>query len=199
MRRLQQFASSTLAAVLVLTALNVAICWPLFHIEYIDHFNSIEGSFIAISRFITRHWGDFSWFPLWHCGMPYQDTYVPLLHMVVAIAATLAKTSVAHAYHVVIALAYALGPGTLYLMAVRLGAHRGAAFLSGLFYSLLSPSTFFLPDIARDVGGLWLDRRLQVLTTYGEGPHITAMTVAPLAILALESTLARRTGRPLAL
>src|SRR5262245_28142176 len=102
MRRLQQLASSRLAAALVLTALNVAICRPLFDIEYIDHFNSIEGSFIAISRFLTRHWSDFSWFPLWHCGMPYQDTYVPLLHLVVAIAAALGKMTVAHAYHVVI-------------------------------------------------------------------------------------------------
>jgi hypothetical protein len=37
----------------------------------------VEGYFIAIARYISGHWGDFSWFPLWHCGMPYQDTYVP--------------------------------------------------------------------------------------------------------------------------
>src|SRR5258708_7251796 len=121
MHRLRQLATSSFAAVLALIALNVAICWPLFHIEYIDHFNSIEGSVIAISRYMTAHWGDFSWFPLWHCGMPFQDTYVPLLQTVVAITATLGKMSAAHAYHVVVGVAYVLGPVTLYFMALRLG------------------------------------------------------------------------------
>ncbi len=198
MRRLQQLANSSLAAVLVLTALNLAICRPLFQIEYIDHFNSIEGAFIAIPRYIASHWDGFSWFPLWQCGMPFQNTYVPMLHLVVAIAATLGKVSAARAYHIVVAVTYSLGPATLYLMAVRLGAHRVAAFLSALFYSLLAPSTLLMPDVAQEAGGLWLYRRLQVLTLYGEGPHISTMTLAPLAILALENTLTRRTGRTLA-
>src|SRR5712671_1066339 len=65
--------SSHIAAVIVLTALNAAICWRLFKTEYIDHFNSNEGSAIAIARYMSSHWGQFSWWPLWHCGMPYQD------------------------------------------------------------------------------------------------------------------------------
>ena len=131
--------------------------------------------------------------------MPYQDTYVPLLHIVVAIAASLGHISAARAYHGVIGLTYALGPLALYFMAVRLGATRGAAFLSALFYSLFSPSALLMPDVARDIGGLWYARRLQVLTVYGEGPHISAMTLLPVAILALENALASRTVRRLAL
>ena len=184
-------------AVCSLTALNLAVCWRLFQVEYMDEFRSIEGSFIAIARYISRHWGDFSWFPLWHCGMPYQDTYVPALHLVVAVVATLGKISAARAYHGVTAVTYALGPATLYWMAVRMGSHRAAAFLAALFYSLYSPAALLMPDVARDLGGLWSARRLQVLTVYGEGPHVTAMTIAPLALLALENALRRRSGRAL--
>jgi len=187
------------AAVVSLTALNLAICWRLFKAEYTDHFDSIEGSFIAIARFLSTHWRDFSWWPFWHCGMPYQDTYVPLLHLVVAATASLAHISAARAYHSVVGAGYALGPAALYLLAVRLGAHRGAAFLAGLTYSLFSPSTLIMPDVARDVGGFWYARRLQVLTMYGEGPHVTALALIPIAILALENALTKRTGRALAL
>ena len=188
-----------ISAFLLLTALNLSICWRLFKVEYSANFASIEGSFIAIARYVSRHWGGFSWWPLWHCGMPYQDTYVPLLHLAVASTASLMHLSAARAYHGVTGMMYALGPGTLYLVAVRLGARRGAAFLAALFYSLFSPSALFLPAVARDMGGLWYARRLQVLTFYGEGPHISAMTLMPLAILALENALERKTRRALAL
>ncbi len=190
---------SNLSAVLVLTALNLSISWRLLKIEYTNAFSSVEGYFIAIARYISGHWGDFSWFPLWHCGMPYQDTYVPLLHMVVAATAGLGHIPAARAYHGVVGVTYALGAPALYWMAVRLGAPRGAAFLSALFYSLFSPSALLMADVARDLGGLWFSRRLQVLTVYGEGPHITAMTLLPVVILALENALVKKTGRALAL
>jgi hypothetical protein len=159
----------------------------------------VEGYFISIARYISGHWGDFSWFPLWHCGMPYQDTYVPLLHLVAAATASLGHIPAARAYHGVIGVTYALGAPALYWMAVRLGAPRGAAFLSALFYSLFSPSALLMADVARDLGGFWYGRRLQVMTVYGEGPHVTAMTLLPVAILALECALVKRTGRALAL
>jgi hypothetical protein len=182
-----------------LTGLNLSICWRFFRIEWTNHFSSIEGSFIAIARHISRHWGDFSWWPLWHCGMPYRETYVPLLHLLTAATATLGHMSAAHAYHTVIGAIYVFGPATLYLMAVRLGARRGAAFLAALFYSLCSPSAFFMPGVEKDIGGLWYARRLQVLAVYGEGPHISSMTLLPVVILALENALSSRTRRALAL
>jgi len=186
-------------AVIALTALNLAICWRLFKVEYTNNFSSIEGAFIGLARYISQHWGDFAWWPMWHCGMPYQDTYVPLLHLITAAVATVGHISAAHAYHSVIGAIYALGPAMLYLMAVRLGASRGAAFLSALCYSLFSPSALVMPDVVRDMGGLWFSRRLQVLTVYGEGPHISSMTMLPVVVLALENTLRRGTSRAFAL
>ena len=199
LQRAASAARSNLTAFLVLTALNLSISWRLLKVEYTNQFSSVEGYFIAIARYISGHWGDFSWFPLWHCGMPYQDTYVPLLHLVVAATASVGHIPAARAYHGVIGVTYALGAPALYWMAVRLGAPRGAALLSALFYSLFSPSALLMADVARDLGGLWYSRRLQVMTVYGEGPHVTAMTLLPVAVLALENALVKRTGRALAL
>ena len=191
--------STHLATCLALTVLNLSISWPLMKVEYTGHFISVEGYFIAMARYISGHWGDFSWFPLWHCGMPYADTYVPLLHLVVAATASLGHISAARAYHGVTGVTYALGAPALYWMAVRLGAPRGAALLSALGYSLFSPSALLMADVARDLGGYSYGRRLQVMTVYGEGPHVTAMTLLPLVVLALQNALVKRTGRAMAL
>src|ERR1700751_2981054 len=121
-----------LPAVSALAILNVCICAGLFTTAYLDEFSSVDGAFISIARYLSHHWGDHSWWPLWHCGMPYEDTYVPLLHLIVAAVSTLARISAAHAYHIVVGVTYTLGPVTLYLMAGYLGAERGWAFLSAL-------------------------------------------------------------------
>lgn len=187
-----------LLAMVALATLNLSICWRFFKIDYNGHFSSIEGAWVGLANYLSHHWGDFSWFPLWHCGMPYADTYVPLVHLMAAATASVFHCSAAHGYHAVTGVAYALGPVTLYLMASRLGAGPGNAFASALFYSLLSPCTLLMPDMAKDVGGFWNPRRLQVLVAYGEGPHIAAMALLPLAVLALQNAVHTRTRRALA-
>ncbi|HUB77883.1 MAG TPA: hypothetical protein VMB03_03755 [Bryobacteraceae bacterium] len=188
-----------LPPVVALAALNGWICAPLLAAGYTNQFSSIDGAFISIARYLSRHWSDHSWWPIWHCGMPYEDTYVPLLHLIVAGLASSGRISAAHAYHIVVGTAYVLGPVTLYLMAVYLGAGRGAALLSAAIYSLFSPSVLLMPAVARDLGGFWFGRRMQILTVYGEGPHISAMTLLPVAIAALAYALEKRTGRSFAL
>jgi hypothetical protein len=187
-----------LPALAVLAALNAWICGRLFTVEYTVQFSSIDGAFISLARYLSQHWGHHSWWPIWHCGMPFEDTYVPLLHVIVAAVATLGRVSAAHSYHIVVAVTYLFGPVTLYLMAVYLGASRGSAFLSAAIYSLFSPSALLMPGVARDLGGFLFGRRLQVLTVYGEGPHISAMTLLPVVIIALAYALEKRTGRALA-
>src|SRR5437762_6732684 len=83
----------------ILFGLNAWIAWRLFWVEYTGNFGSIEGSFIGLTRYLSRHWDSISWWPVWHCGMPYQDTYVPLLHLTVAFVAAATRTSPAHVYH----------------------------------------------------------------------------------------------------
>ena len=124
-----------------------------------------------------------------------RDTYVPLLHLSVAAIASLTSISAAHAYHIVTAVTYSLGAVALFFMAMRLGAGRGAAFLAALTYSLFSPSALLEPGVAADIGGWFHCRRLQVLTVYGEGPHVTSLALLMLAVLALQHAIETRTAR----
>ncbi len=185
-------SNRTALLALALFGINLYICHELFSIEYLRHLNSIEGAFIGIARYAMHHWGDLTWFPLWYSGIPYQNTYPPLLHLGVALWATVTGMSPAHAYHFVIALAYCLGPIALFALALRLSGSRWVAFAAGLMYSTLSMSAWIMPPVRNDLGSAFYPRRLQALVYYGEGPHVSALTLLPLAILAVELAMRRR-------
>jgi hypothetical protein len=177
-----------------LLALNVFVCAKLFSTEYLNQLGSIEGSFIAISRYTIDHFGDLKWWPLWFCGMPYQNVYGPLLHNLVALAAVVLKISPALAFHKTAALFYCLGPVTLFWMAYRFSGSLACGLWSGLLYSLVSPAAILFPTVRADVGGMWYLRRLYNLIVYGESPHIASLALMPLALIALDSAIRR--GRP---
>jgi hypothetical protein len=62
--------------------------------------------------------------------------------------------------------------------------------------ALLSPSFLFLTQIRQD-SAYWVPQRLHVLMAWGEGPHISALCVAPAALCA--AFLALRNWKPAAL
>jgi len=171
---------------------NVYICRELFRIEYLHQMGSIEGAFIGMSRYVTTHWNDLTWFPLWNGGAPFPTTYPPLLPLAVAFGAQLRGVSTALAYHQLIALAYCLGPVALFALALRLSGSRWAAFAAGLMYSTLSMSAWLVPAIARDLGSPFYPRRLHALLFYGEGPHVSSMTLLTLALLFLDIAISTR-------
>ncbi len=185
----------TLLLALALFLLNFYICRELFRIEYLRHMGSIEGAYIGISRYVMSHWRDLTWFPLWYGGVPFQNTYPPLLHLAVAFAAQVSGASPARAHHWVTALAYCMGPITVFALALRLTASRWAAFVAGAIYSSLSISAWLIPVIATDLGGHFYPRRLQALVFYGEGPHIAGMTLLPVGLLFLDLAITRRRAR----
>lgn len=187
-----RLSNRTVLLALALLGINLYICHELFSIEYLRHMGSIEGAFIGIARYAMRHWGDLTWFPLWYSGIPYQNTYPPLLHLGVALWATVTGMSPAHAYHFVIALAYCLGPLALFVLALRWSGSRWVAFAAGLMYSTLSMSAWIMPAVRADLGSAFFPRRLQALVYYGEGPHISSLTLLPIAILAIELAMTRR-------
>src|SRR5271163_963464 len=163
---------TTVLLAICLFGLNFYICHELFQVEYVRFMGSIEGAFIGLSRYAMAHWNDLTWFPLWNDGTPYATTYPPLLHLVVALIASLSGTSPAHAYHWVTALAYCLGPVALFALTLRMSGSRWAAFVAGLIYSSVSMSAWLIPFVARDLGSRFFPRRLQDLVYYGEGPHV---------------------------
>lgn len=104
----------------------------------------------------------------------------------------LGQISAAAAFHKVAAFLYCLGPVTLFWLAVRLTRSAGWSFCAGLAYSLVSPSAFLVGEIHRDLGSFFWDQRLHVMDVYGDNPHVSSLTLLPLAILALDVALEKR-------
>jgi hypothetical protein len=178
---------------LLLLALNLYIAMDLFSLEYSQFMGSIEAAYISISRYMIENWHDLTWFPLWYGGIPFQNTYPPFLHVLVALAAVLFRISPAQAHHIVTAIFYCLGPIALYALALRLTGSRSTSFWVAWFYSIISPCLFLMPLARKEVAGLLIPRRFDVLVVYGEGPHIAVLALLPAALLSLDLALLKRT------
>ncbi|HTS62834.1 MAG TPA: hypothetical protein VMH28_12480 [Candidatus Acidoferrales bacterium] len=184
--------AKTLGCAAVLFALNAYVTLRLFHTDYTRHMGSIEAAYIGLARYVSRHWNDLGWFPLWYGGIPYPDTYPPLLHWLCALAITVTGISPGMAHHFVTAALYSVGPAALFWMAWRLCGDRACALAAGLGYSLLSPTCFLVKEVRSDAGGYFAARRLDTLVVYGEGPHIASMCLLPIAIGMLHLALTKR-------
>jgi len=182
----------TTGCVALLAAVNASICRELFWTEYTRHLHSIEAAYVAISRYVIENWRDLSWFPLWYTGVSFQNSYPPLLHLVVAFVAAAGGISPALAHHAVTTALYCLGSVTLFWLALRLGADRLTALASGLAFSLLSPSGLLIPAVAADMGSPWYARRLHALVYYGEGPHVSSLALLPVAVVLAACALEKR-------
>ncbi len=187
----KSFASLAGLSVLLATV-NVYVCQELFRIEYLNHLGSIEAAFISIARYARDNFPDLTWFPLWYNGIPYQDSYPPLLHWMVAAVSWAAGWSAAHAYHATVAFFYCFGPVALFWMCYRMSRNAGASFFVGLLHSVVSPSAFLIQDVRHDLGSLLRPRRLQTLVVYGEGPHVTGLALLAISILIFDVALRER-------
>jgi hypothetical protein len=176
-----------------LLLLNVVIAARFFRFEYLSTTGMGEGLLFAYARFVRDSWPDVGWCRFWYDGMPLQNAYPPAMQFTVALFSYLSHLSVARTFHIVAAVMYCLGPVTLFWMALRLTRSVTWSFYAGLFYSLISPSAFLVPEIRRDLGTLFGARRLQTPVIYGDSPHVASLTLVPLAILALDVALQRRT------
>ncbi|HYL75976.1 MAG TPA: hypothetical protein VEU96_17325 [Bryobacteraceae bacterium] len=171
---------------------NAYVCRELFRTEYLAQLGSIEAAFISIARYAAANLTDLSWFPLWYNGIPYQNSYPPLLHFMVAVLARLTGWSAALSYHAVTAFFYCLGAVTVYFLCLYLSRSVAYSSLAGTLYSVLSPSAFLIADVRHDLGSVWHPRRLQTLLVYGEGPHIAGLALLPIAVIALGWCVNRR-------
>jgi hypothetical protein len=165
-------------------ALSAALIWPLFQTTYLDNWASIESTFIADARFLNQHWPHPRWQPLWYCGTRFDYIYPPALRYGTALIARIFTVPEARAYHIYTALFYCLGIAGVYLFLRVLSGSRGLAWLGAAAAALLSPSFVLLSDLRRDAGHWLVPQRLHVLLRYGEGPHITAFSLLPLALAA---------------
>ena len=183
---------TTAGGALALFALNALVTLRLFHVDYTRQMGSIEAAYVGLARYVAHHLSDLTWFPLWYGGIPYPDTYPPLLHWISGLAVALFGISPGLAYHAVTATIYAAGPAALFWMAWRLSGNRAAAFTAGLLYSLISPSCLLVKEVRFDAGGWFGPRRLGTLVVYGEGPHLISLLFLPLAVGLLHVALQKR-------
>jgi hypothetical protein len=165
-----------------LFTLNAIICWPLFRIEYLDDFQSNEGSWITFAKFLRENWPHVSWYPWSDAGMPFENTYLPGVSAIVALASWVGHTSPAHAFHFIAALAYSLAPVSLFLFAAGVSGRLVPAACAGLLWSLFSPSLIF-PDLLREMGTPWGIRRLRDIVFFGDTPHNVAICLLPVSLL----------------
>ena len=184
--------TKTFGCAALLFLFNAYITPLLFRTAYANEMPSIDAAFIGLARYASQHWNDMGWFPLWYGGVPYADSYPPLLHWVCGLVVTLAGVSPGLAYHFVTAMIYCLGPVTLFWMAWRLSGKRECALVAGMGYSLISPTLLLAASARVDADGFWGPRRLVTLVVWGEGPHQASMCLLPLAIGLLHVALQKR-------
>jgi hypothetical protein len=163
---------------------------PYFKVKYTDKWNSIESTFISDARFLAAHWPHPQWQPLWYTGTRFDYIYPPALRYGTAAISKVTGFWPVKAYHFYTIFFYCVGIAGVYLL-IRAGSRsRGAAWLGAAATALMSPSFLFLKDMRLDSGPL-VPERLGVLIRYGEGPHMTALALIPIALaftwLALEN------------
>ncbi len=174
----------TLLPLLIFLA-NFLMVRKLFVVEFTPYIFSTEGTFTTIARTVAEHPFDLRWWPLWECGLPFQNTYLPLLHVAAGLWSRISGVSPALSIHQWTAAMFCIGPVFLYLMAWGMTRRPGTSFLAALVYSAVSPCAWFSTLIRNDLGSIWRLRRLQIVGYYGEGPHTGAIAMVPLAILFL--------------
>ena len=178
-----------LLAAVALVAVNAAIVWPLFGVEYSAHTGSIEGTFIAIGRIMAEHPGEWDWWPYWNGGLPFEHAYLPMLHWLAAGFQLATGYSPARSYHIVTAGIYSLSALPVFFMLLAFSRKLAASFTAALAYSCFSLSALLVPAVRADVGGAWNLRRLQDFVFWVEPPHALALALTPIAILAFARAL----------
>jgi hypothetical protein len=159
------------------------LIYPLFKLEYLDNWGSIESTFIADARMLREHLPHPAWQPLWYCGTRFDYIYPPALRYGTALTSWTLGVSTARAYHLYIGVLYALGIAGVYLLVYAGSRSRVQGWLSAIFTAVLSPTLFLMPDYLRDSPD-WVPQRLHSLMSYGEGPHISAVALLGLALAA---------------
>ena len=164
---------------------------PYFKARYENKWASIESTFISDARFLAEHWPHPQWQPLWYAGTRFDYIYPPAVRYGTAAIIKLTGFWPVQAYHFYVSLFYALGIAGVYLL-VRVGTNsRACAWLGAVATSLMSPIFLFMPLFRGDA---WMlqPQRLGVLVKYGEGPHMSALAIIPIALAFTWLALDRR-------
>jgi hypothetical protein len=174
---------------LLIFLFTVVLIKPLFKVKYLDRWDSIESTFIADGRFLKDHAPHPQWLPLWYCGTRYDYIYPPALRYGTALLSRIYIP--VKAYHFYTALLYCLGTAGIYFLMRVVSHSRGVAWLTAGATALGSPAFLLLRQMRLD-SAHWTPCRLWVLVRYGEGPHISSLSLLPFALAFTWLALERR-------
>ena len=163
---------------------------PLFSLTYMDRWISMEGAYIGDARFLSEHWPHPRWQPLWYGGTRFDSIFPPVMRYAAATLVRIFHMLPARAYHFAAACFYCGGIVSVYIMLRVCTGDRVAAWLAALFALLLSPALLFIPRLY--VAG-WhrAPQRIVLLTQWGEGSHMAALAMIPLALACAFATFER--------
>jgi len=167
----------------VLLAMVCFLVARMFTVEYFDNWGSIESTFIGDARILRDHLPHPAWQPLWYCGTRFDYIYPPALRYGTALLSLLAHVSTARAYHWYTGAFYALGIAGVYWLAWIGSRSRAQAWLAASLTAVFSPCFLLMSNLRHD-SLYWVPQRLHVLASYGEGPHISALSVLGFALAA---------------
>ncbi|MCC6539121.1 MAG: hypothetical protein IT162_16335 [Bryobacterales bacterium] len=174
------FADSVL-----LFALSAYLIWPWFRLEYLDSWGSIESTFIGDSRMLRERGFNAQWQPNWYLGTRFDYIYPPALRYGTAAVSQWMGVSTARGYHIYTGTLFCLGIVGIYWLVRIATGWRIWAFLAALGVFLYSPTYLFLKHFEEGYRGLrYMGLRLGVLVRWGEGPHVSALSMLGFALAA---------------
>jgi hypothetical protein len=184
---------------LLLFLLATIFLAPYYTRKYTGQWPSIESTFVSDARFLAAHWPHPQWQPLWYTGTRFDYIYPPALRYGTALLSKVFGWWTVKAYHFYTIFFYCVGIAGVYLLVRVAGRSRAAAYLCALAAGLMSPSLLFFKNMRDDAGPWQVPVRFGALVRYGEGPHITALCLLPLALAFAWRALEAKRPRSLAL
>jgi len=171
----------SLADCVLVCLLAAVLIKPLFKLGFTDKWGSVEGAIISDARFLSDHWPNPSWQPLWYAGARFDSLFPPAVRYGTVAIAKVSRVPVVRAYHIYLAVFYCLGIASVYFLIWTLMGSRSAAWLGTAAAALVSPCFLFVPDLRNDAW-LWVPQRLGAMIRYGDGPHIASLAALPFAL-----------------
>jgi hypothetical protein len=181
----------SLVYIALLVCVNAYICRELFYVAT-AHMYSMHGTWAAIAHLAEHSWFRPTWWPYWDCGIPFEFTYAPLIPALTAALASLRGIPELLAFQSVSGIGYCMVPVSLFLLAWIWTRAPGYSFGAALLYSLTSPTQLLAPDEMFSLQHFWDARRLYVVGSWDETPHVTALALLPLIILFLSLAIRKR-------
>lgn len=166
------------ALLFLLTAVLIA---PLFRVEYLDNWGSTDGALITNARYVQEHFPHPKWQALWYGGARFDHLQSPATVFGTAILSKFLRVVPAHGYHILIGVFYCLGVAGVYFMVRVWSQRRLTGWIAAGAYAILSPVFVIFPAYLND-SLLGMPLRLNYMLKWGDGPHISALSIIPFAL-----------------